>query len=127
MYSKSKEKTDPEDKNVSPFSQLGLIKKQDGKFAKNHPDKKTFSEWIVLYEISKLIGDRVSISIEEVINGENGLSKIYNLTNVVSNDLLDKLDTAGKIRVDRTAGLDMIYPIEQLVPDRVIQEYYEMH
>lgn len=124
MYSKNKEKTDPEDKNISPFAQLGLIKKQEGKFAKNHPNRKYFSEWIVLYEIAKMIGERASISIEEVISGENGLSKIYNLTSVMANDLLDRLDATGKIRVDRTAGLDMIYPNEQLIPDKVVEEYY---
>ncbi len=124
MYSKNKEKTDPEDKNISPFAQLGLIRKQEGKFAKNHPNRKHFSEWIVLYEIAKMIGDRASISIEEVISGENGLSKIYNLTSVMANDLLDRLDATEKIRVDRTAGLDMIYPNEQLIPDKVVEEYY---
>ena len=127
MYSKNKEKTDPEDKNISPFTQLGLIRKQEGKFAKNNPNRKYFSELIVLYEIAKMIGDRASISIEEVISGENGLSKVYNLTSVMANDLLDRLDATGKIRVDRTAGLDMIYPNEQLIPDNVVEEYYKKY
>ena len=127
MYSKNKEKIDPEDKNISPFSKLGLIKKQEGKHAKSHPNKKYISEWIVLYEISKMIEGRTSISIEEIINGDNGLSKIYNLTSVMANDLLDKLDSAGKIRVDRTAGLDMVYPIEKLSPDEIVEKYYEKY
>jgi hypothetical protein len=63
MYSKNKEKTDPEDKNISPFAQLGLVKKQEGKYAKVHPNKKNFNEWIVLYEIARMIKERPSISI----------------------------------------------------------------
>lgn len=127
MYSKNKEKVDPEDKNISPFAQLGLVKKQEGRYAKNHPNKKNFNEWIVLYEIARRIGARSSISIEEIISGDNGLSKVYNLTSVMANELLDKLDSIGKIRVDRTAGLDMVYPIEQLNPDRVVEEYYKKY
>ena len=41
------------------------------------------------------------------------------------NDYLDKLDAAGYIRVDRTAGLDMIYPIKQLDADKILEKYYE--
>lgn len=34
MYSKNKIKSDPEDKNISPFSQLAMIKNTDGKYTK---------------------------------------------------------------------------------------------
>ena len=124
MYSKNKEKSDPEDKNISPFVQLELIKKFEGKYIKNHPSRKKFNEWIVLYELALMIGDRESISIEEAINGENGLSKIYNLTNIMANSLLDRLDAAGYLRVDRTAGLDMIYPVQKLIPEQIVEMYY---
>lgn len=125
MYSKSKDNSDPEDKNVSPFAQLGLIRNLEGKYVKGHPDQKKFDELIVLYEIVQKIGNRESISIEEIIEGENGLAKIYNLTSVVANSLLDRLDAAGYVRVDRTAGLDMIYPNGNLKVEDVLQSYYD--
>ena len=56
--------------------------------------------------------------------GEKGLAKVYNLTNVMVNEYLDKLDTAGYIRVDRTAGLDMIYPAKKLNPIEIVGEFY---
>lgn len=40
------------------------------------------------------------------------------------NEYLDKLDTAGYIRVDRTAGLDMIYPAKKLNPIEIVGEFY---
>ena len=125
MYSKNKENVNPEDKSISPFSQLALIKKIDGRYAKCHPNKSIFSEWIILYEISLWLKDRESVSIEDILFREKGLEKIYNLTNVMVNDYLDKLDTAGYIRVDRTAGLDMIYPIKELNPIEVIGNFYK--
>lgn len=125
MYSKNKDKSDPEDKNVSPFVRLGLIKNNERKYVKNHPDRKNFSEMIVLYELVQMMGNRESMSIEEATDGENGLAKIYNLTSVMANDLFDKLDASGYLRVDRTAGLDMIYLSEKYIPERIIEKYYK--
>ena len=125
MYSKRKENDDPEDKSVSPFSQLGLVKNMSGKYSKVHPSAKKFSELIVLYEIASMLHGADSLSIDELINGEMGLHRIYNLSSVVANDYLDKLDAAGYIKVDRTAGLDMIYPLIKLDADTILEEYYE--
>lgn len=125
MYSKNKEKVDPEDKSISPFSQLGLIKKMNGRYIKSHPNRKIFSEIIVLYELAiRMIGQE-GISIDDVLLSENGLIKIYNLTGVMANDYFDRLDAAGFIRVDRTAGLDMIYPVKELNPIKIIVDFYK--
>lgn len=125
MYGKIKEKSDPEDKNVSPFVQLGLLKNFNGKYVKSHPNRKSFSEMTVLYELAIIMQGKDSVSIEDVIEAENGLHKIYNLTPVMANDYLDKLDAAGYIRVDRTAGLDMIYATKKLSPGKIAIEYYK--
>ena len=125
MYSKNKENVDPEDKNVSPFASLELVKNIDGRYAKCHPNKKRFSEMIVLYELFLLDKGDDGVAIEDVIFGENGLANIYNITSVMANEMLDKLDTAGYIRVDRTAGLDMIYFVKKIKSTEVIEEYYK--
>lgn len=125
MYSKSKEKFDPEDKNVSPLTQLSLVKCVEGRYIKCHPNKKNFSEMIVLYELVQLMDGKNSISIEDAIFGEKGLAKIYNLTSVMANDYFDRLDAAGYIRVNRTAGLDVIYPVKNMKLDDILDEYYK--
>ena len=125
MYSRNKEKSDPEDKNISPFSQLGLIKNIDGKYAKHYPDKNIFSKMLVLYELVLMIKDAEDISIEDAIHGENGLANIYNLTNVMANDYFDRLDAAGYIRVNRTAGIDMIYLVKRIKALEILKDYYK--
>ena len=125
MYSKNKIKSDPEDKNISPFSQLALIKNTDGKYTKNHPDRRIFSEFVVLYELENMLDGREGLSIDEAVNGESGLAKIYNLTSVMANEYFDRLDAAGYIRVVRTAGLDMIYPVKMSGALKVAEEYYK--
>ena len=125
MYSKNKEKSDPEDKSTSPFSQLALVKKIEGRYLKSHPSKKDFPEMVVLYELSLRLVDAEGVSIEDAVNSEKGLAKIYNLSSVMANDYFDRLDAAGYIRVDRTAGLDMIYSVKKLSPMEIIEEYYK--
>lgn len=125
MYGKSKEKVDPEDKSVSPFSQLGLLKKMDGRYIKTHPSKLQFPDEVVLYELALRRIGKKGISIEEMVFEENGLDKIFNMTAVMANDYFDRLDAAGYIRVDRTAGLDIIYLVKDLDSLMVIEDYYK--
>ena len=55
MYSKGDNKNeDPEDKIISPFSTLGIIKKEDETYYKIQPDLRTIPNEIVLYEISRI-------------------------------------------------------------------------
>lgn len=125
MYSKNKEKTDPEDKNISPFSQLSLIKNMGGRYVKCHPDRKSFSEMLVLYELVLMLKDMEGISIEDAVYGVNGLANIYNLTSVMANDYFDRLDAAGYIHVNRTAGLDMIYLVKKIYASEILENYYK--
>lgn len=124
MYSANREKTDPEDKSVSPFSQLGLIKKMDGRYIKKHPNKKIFPPEIVLYELALRNVGEEGVSIENIVYAQNGLAKIYNLTGVMANEYFDRLDADGFVRVDRTAGLDMIYPEKKLKSMEIISDFY---
>lgn len=125
MYSKHKENVDPEDKNISPFASLKLIKNIDGRYSKCHPNKKDFSEMLVLYELSLMDKWEKGVSIDSLIFDENGLANVYNLTSVMVNEMLDKLDAMGYLRVDRTAGLDMIYFIKNITSTEVLEEYYK--
>lgn len=126
MYSKCEDKNeDPEDKIISPFSALGIIRKEGEIYYKTQPDLRKISNELVLYEISCLLGDNNAISIESIASGEKSLGAIYNLTRVTVNKYLDNLETMGYIRVDRTAGLDMIYPLKIKNPIQIIQDYYK--
>lgn len=124
MYGKSKELRDPEDKSNSPLSQLGLIRNVGGKYSKCHPNRKDVNEYIILQELAYLLKDKESISIEDAINGINGIARIYQISTVTANELLDKLDTLEYIRINRTAGLDVIYRTKEFSAMDVIEEYY---
>lgn len=124
MYSKNKEKVDPEDKNTSPFSYLQLVKNNDGHYSKIHPDRRLVNEWNALFELAVMMRNENQLSIDKFINGDCGFLNIYQVTNVVANELLDKLDAMEYIRVDRTAGLDMIYRVKDFTPEEIINSYF---
>jgi len=126
MYTKGNIKNDdPEDKNVSPFATLGLIKKEEEKYFRIHPDLRKINEWVILYELSCMFEKEENISIDAISVAEKSLGSIYNLSRVTINGYLDRLDSLGYIKVDRTAGLDMVYPVNVKSHIEVIKEYYK--
>lgn len=125
MYSKDSKIEDPEEKNVSPFVHLGLVRKTEEGFEKSHPDIRKLSEWNILYELSAMMSGRNQISIDEAFYTDNGIINIYQITAVQANEYLDMLESMGYIRVNRTAGLDMIYKInDEMKPENIIRDYY---
>lgn len=136
MYCKSKINDDPEDKIVSPLNELNLISYDGENYVKIQPDLRLLPDEVILYELSCIFereyasvshNDKIrrSLSIDRVVNGEYGLSKIYNLSNVSANQLLNRLQTMKYITIDRTAGLDVIYAEKIPTPLEVVENYYK--
>ena len=125
MYSKNKVNNDPEDKSQSPFANLGLVKNTENLYSQTSPKRRDIDEWVVLYELAEMMRDKNEISIERVLNGTCGISHIYQVKPVLANELLDRLDAAEYIRVDRTAGLDMIYRTKAFTTKSVMADYYK--
>lgn len=120
---------DPEDKIISPLAQLGLIRKSYDSYIKTQPDRRKISEWNILYELTYIMQEQDSVSIDDIAVGNNGISFIYQIPRVLINELLDGLDARGYIHVNRTAGLDIIYKGDNF-PDKsenVLKEYYKEH
>ncbi len=133
-YCKLKINDDPEDKIVSPLTELGLINTNNGVYTKVQPDLRTLPDEIILYEISNIFeyeysnkektDEKRSISIERVASGLYSLGSIYNLSKIATNQVLNRLQNLNYIKVDRTAGLDVIYDEGIPKPLDVIKEYY---
>ena len=134
-YCKAKINDDPEDKIVSPLTELGLISIEGDMYTKVQPDLRTLPDEVILYELSNLFEyeyfgketteKRRSISIDRVASGKYSLGNIYNLSKVAINQLLNRLQNLKYITVDRTAGLDVIYDEGIPKPIDIIKEYYE--
>lgn len=122
MYGKYDLSADPEDKMHCPLANLGLISIDGDMYYKSSPDIRKVDSDMVLLEISRMLEVQDSVSIEAV---GNQLESVFNISWVQTNELLDVLDREEVIRVDRTAGLDMIYPISIPTPTEIIKNHYE--
>lgn len=122
---------DPEDKNVCPLTTLGLLDKVKDKYSKKQPDLSTLNKWVILYELACIFNDGEenlsSVSIEKLYKGKNSIGNIYNLSSIALNQYLDKLSNMDKIRIDRTAGIDMVYCNFEDTSIEIIKKYYLKH
>lgn len=116
MYANDKDDNqDPEDKKISPFAVLGLLNSNGLYLNKEQPDIKLIDPLLVLYIIRDRLLSEQSLSIDTIVEDRDMPGKIMNLSRVVCNECLDRLADREYIVVNRTAGLDMVYP--QLVPE----------
>lgn len=116
MYANDKEDNpDPEDKKVSPFVVLGLLDSNGLYLRKEQPDIKLIDPLLILYIIRDRLISEQSLSIDTIVEDRDMPGKVMNLSRVVCNECLDRLADREYIIVNRTAGLDMVYP--QLIPE----------
>ena len=108
MYSRDKNVDyDPEEKKVSPFSELTLLKRNGITYKKYMPAQEILPDMAVLFLIRRYFENEKtdSVSIDTLLKGDMLPGKIYNLNRVALNFYLDKLASDGYIAVNRTAGL----------------------
>lgn len=127
MYARGGQPSDdPEDKRTSPFEELGLVGRTGNKYIKKRPTYDRLNPLALLYLFVEKLNEEGSIQIDLLADGYNMPGKIMNLNRIAVNDYLDVLNKAGYINVDRTAGLDIIYPLncKGMKKEDVIISYY---
>lgn len=128
MYSRGGEQNDdPEDKKNSPFEELGLLVKTGHKYLKKRPMIDRIAPLVVLYIFLNRLNTEKSLQIDTLTDDENMPGKILNLNRIAVNEFLDILQNNGYIIVNRTAGLDIVYPgrCQGMTKEDIVKIYYE--
>lgn len=128
MYSMGGEQNDdPEEKKNSPFEELGLIVRSGNKYLKKRPLIGQIDPLAILYLFLERLNRDKSIPIDALTDEDDMPGKILNLNRIAVNDFLDQLQNGGYIIVNRTAGLDIIYPGKcwEMTKEDVVKKYYE--
>lgn len=129
MYAEKKSaESDPEDKRESPFAELGLVSNVGkNKFIKRRPMMNKIDPLVILYLMIEPLNQNESMQIDFSTEGYNMPGKILNLNRILVNDFLDILQNQGYIIVNRTAGLDIIYPdaCKKMTKMEVLKRHYE--
>lgn len=125
MYVKQgKEKGTPEEKNVSPFAKLELVRLMDNKYIRKQPDLNCLPEAVVLYLLVGCLKDRTSINMDELLAVANGPGKLLQLKRNALAELLENLEKKEQVIMNRTAGLNMVYLPKKLSAEEVVELYY---
>jgi hypothetical protein len=104
-------KVNPEENIDCPLGELGLIDIVDRRkrvFKKSQPKKDTLPPLILLAVILDQAKGEKSVRISSIQNGLCNAGRVFNLDVILLTSLLYQLHTMGLIKVNRTAGLDVI-------------------
>lgn len=125
-----KEEKNPEENNICPLTELGLIEKiklQNGRefYIKKKPSVDKLDKLVILYIILDNLKKSKSISIDKILNDDCNAGKTLNLDRNMLNIYLDELKYDDYIEINRAAGLDTIYIKKEITKEKVIETYFE--
>lgn len=125
MYVRQRQENyDPEEKKVSPFYTLGLIRYEEGRYRKRQPDAGTLDPMAVWYGLVPFMGQG-SISLDSLVSGKKSPGKLMNLRRTAVSEYIDILADRGMLSVNHTAGLDMVYFTKKQSGEEIIGNYYK--
>lgn len=114
----------PEDNMQCPLANLSLFTKTaKGYYEKTVPPADMLPASSVLFVILDRMDGQDGISIEKLLSDPCNVGKVFHLTPYRLNVYLDELQSIGALDIQRTAGLNMIYPSKK-TPYEIAKEYY---
>lgn len=129
-YFDNEKNVSPESNLTCPLSELGLVSLSNEKnkiYTKTTPNISAINPLIVLAVIinenTKNEGLR-EIKISKIETDACNIGKVFNLDVFSIASYLDKLQNMGYIKINRTAGLDLIYLNTNWTFIQCVEEYY---
>lgn len=101
----------PENNIDCPFGELGLIdilNKRKKTYKKSVPVGGTLNPYVILAVIVKNNPDRKEIGLNELLNAPCNIGRVFNLDSITMLDVLYRIERLGLVKINRTAGLDII-------------------
>lgn len=127
-YKSNPTKVSPENNIDCPFGELGLVdilNKRKKTYKKSIPASDTLNPWVALAVIVDNADGRTEISLNELLNAPCNIGRVFNLDSVTMLDVLYRIEKLGLIKINRTAGLDVINLLEDLSFLDCVQNFYD--
>lgn len=127
-YKSNPAKVSPENNIDCPFGELGLVdilNKRKKTYKKSIPASDTLNPWVALAVISDNADGRMEISLNELLNAPCNIGRVFNLDSVTMLDVLYRIEKLGLIKINRTAGLDVINLLKELSFLDCVQSFYD--
>ena len=127
-YKSNPGKVSAENNIDCPFGELGLVdiaNKKQKTYKKTIPSAKSFDPWVILAIIMAESKGRKEIGLNELLTAPNNIGKVFNLDAITMLDVLHEIENLEKIKIIRTAGLDVVRLNETLAFNECVKKYYE--
>ena len=126
-YKNNTSKVSPENNIDCPLGELGLIdvlNKQKKTFKKSIPSAETINPWVILAVIEDNMKSSREIRLNELLTAPCNIGKVFNLDSITMLDVLYSAEKIGQIKINRTAGSDVINILNELTYIDCVQNYY---
>ncbi len=124
-YTNEEKSGTPENNYNCPLTELNLVKKIDKEtYQKEKSNIEMVDPYIVYWGIINLTSED-SISINDLMNGDNSICKELNIGKIELNEFLDELKKEELITVNRTAGLNMVYINKRIDIDEIFKIHFK--
>lgn len=117
----------PENNIACPLGEIGLLESVDKKkhiYKKKMPPSSLINPWVALAIIMDNANGEKEIPIQAILNGPCNLGKIFNLDTISLIDVLRSIERINKIKIIRTAGLDVIRLNDILSFEDCVRSFY---
>ncbi len=127
-YKSSPGRVSPENNIDCPFGELGLIdilNKRKKTYKKSIPAKDTLNPWVMFAIIVDNAGGKKEISLNDLLNTPKNIGRVFNLDSITMLDSLYRIERLGLIKINRTAGLDVITLEQDLTFLDCVEKFYQ--
>lgn len=126
-YKSNPNRVTPESNIDCPLGELGLVdvlSKEKKTYKKSVLSSSSISPWIALAVIVDQSGGRKEISLNELLTAPCNIGRVFNLDAITMLDILYQIERTGKIKINRTAGLDVIRIMGGCTFEDCVKTYY---
>ncbi len=127
-YKTNPSKVSPENNIDCPFGELGLIdvlNKKAKTYKKSIPAANTLNPWVALAVIMAQAGSRRELALNELLNSPKNIGRVFNLDSITMLNVLYEIEKIGALKINRTAGLDVINLLTDYTFQDCVDKYYE--
>lgn len=104
---------------------IDILSKEKKTYRKAIPSANTINPWIAFAIIVDQAGKSKEISLNELLTAPCNIGKTFNLDSISMLDVLYQVESIGKLKINRTAGLDVIQILEEHTFQDCVDAYYK--
>lgn len=127
-YKSNPEKVSAESNIECPLGELGLIdivSKEKKLYKKSTPLVETIHPWIALAVIQDNAKGRMEIPLNDLLTASCNIGCMFNLDSITLLDVLYRVERLGELKINRTAGLDVVILKNKCTFIECVEQYYQ--